>query len=91
LLLHKNGKPFANCRVSSTELANNALTIIKKKWQDVNNIGKFYGYIKLRGERGRNVSIPQSNRYWREVAKRKQTATNMMISIQQISVYFPQN
>lgn len=91
LLLHKNGKPFAACRVSSAELTPHALTLLKKKWTDVNNPAKVYGYIKLRGERARNVSIPQWNRYWRDAAKRKQTATNMLISVQQVSLYFPNN
>lgn len=65
IVLQRNGKSLAVCRVSSTELNANMLTIVKKKWQDVNNPSKFYGYIKMRAERGRNLSIPQSNRYWR--------------------------
>ena len=49
LILHKNSKPFAACRLSSAELTPHALTILKKKWTDVNNPAKVYGYIKLRG------------------------------------------
>jgi len=62
------------------------VTIIKKKWPDMMNPTKFYGYIKFRAERGRNLSIPQSNKYWRDVLRRKHV-TNMMVSIHQASIY----
>ena len=65
LLLHRNSKPFSACRISSSEIMQNSLVIIKKKWVAPNNPAKVYGYIKLRAERGKNVSIPQSNKYWR--------------------------
>jgi|LakMenE18May11ns_1017448.scaffolds.fasta_scaffold8901425_1 hypothetical protein len=91
LILHKNNKPFSICRVSSSEISQSSLTFVKKKWSDLGNTGKFYGYVKLRGERAKNVSIPQSNKYWRDVLRRKQAATNMLISIQQLSVYFSDN
>jgi hypothetical protein len=90
-ILHKNNKPFSICRVSSSEISQSSLSVIKKKWPDIGNTGKFYGYIKFRGERAKNVSIPQSNKYWRDVLKRKQASTTMMVSIQQLSVYFSDN
>jgi hypothetical protein len=41
------------------------MTTIKKKWPDMMNPTKVYGFIKVRGERAKNLSVPQSNRYWR--------------------------
>jgi len=72
-------------------LASYALTAIKKKWPDANNPAKFYGFIKIKGERGKNLSIPQSNSFWREALRKRQTATSMMVAIQQCSVYFANN
>lgn len=65
LTLHKNGKPFSTSRFSSNDLPYNLLTLLKKKWLDPNNPAKAYGFIKMRAERGRNVSVPQWNRGWR--------------------------
>lgn len=90
-LLQKTGKIISHCRLSTAELAQNALTLVKKKWVDLNNGSKVYGFIKMRGERGRNLSVPQSNKYWRDVLRRKHSLTNMMISVHQMSVYFPNN
>ena len=67
------------------------MTTIKKKWPDMMNPTKSYGYIKFRGERARNLSVPQSNRYWRDILRRKHSITNMMISVHQASIYTSSN
>ena len=64
-MLTKNGKLFVSCRLNTFEITQNNLNIIKKKFIDAHNPNKIYGFIKLRAERGKNVSIPQSNRLWR--------------------------
>jgi hypothetical protein len=42
----------------------------------------------MKGERAKNVSIPQSNRYWREALRSRLSTTSMMIVIEQPSVYY---
>jgi hypothetical protein len=88
LVLHRNGKTFSFARINTSELQSYALTTIKKKWGDPNNPSKFYGFIKIKAERAKNVSIPQSNRYWREALRRRQTVTSIMVGIEQPSVYY---
>jgi len=87
-ILSKGGKIFTFCRLNSSEIGSNKLTTIKKKWPDQMNPAKFYGFIKVRAERARSLSVPQSNKFWREVLRRKHNITKMMISIHQPSVYF---
>lgn len=91
LIIQKAGKVYSHCRLSTSELMPHTLTIVKKKWTDLKDPSKVIGFIKMRAERGRNLSVPQSNKYWREALRRKSNATTMMISIHQISVYFPSN
>ena len=86
-ILTRGGKVFTYCRFNSSEIVANSLTTIKKKWTDMMNPTKNYGYIKFRGERARNLSVPQSNKYWRDILRRKHSITNMMISVHQASIY----
>jgi len=65
MILIKNGKYFINCRISTFEITQNILNTLKKKFVDPNNPNKVYGFVKLRAERAKNVSIPQSNKLWR--------------------------
>ena len=55
------------------------------------NPNKVYGFIKAKGERGRNLSVPQNNKHWSDILRRKHNTTNMMLSMHQISVYYPVN
>lgn len=64
-ILQKGDKIFNHCRVSTTEISHNSLSVIKKKWVDLSNPSKILGFIKMRAEKGRNLSVPQANRYWR--------------------------
>lgn len=87
----RGGKLFTHCRLNTSELASDALTVVKKKWVDMMNPNKVFGFLKAKGERGRNLSGPQNNKYWSDALRRKHNTTNMMLSVHQISVYYPGN
>ena len=88
-LIQRKERVVMQIKVSLMQIAMDSLTVLRRKWNDHNNPGKSFGYIKAKAERGRNVSIPQSNRQWRDCLKNRQSATSIMLTVSQASVYFP--